>query len=232
MNQTRTDRLAKLASLRLELESAEKAGGLETWDLALKQSRENLVAIIEKCNNCRFDLGRVLSRYRAHFKADHHWLAAAKVIASALRVSERTDHRILEEYEPASKLPETVVEAMKEQNIDPAAGKNAGLVTELLQTPEPGSRQEAGTIVAEKQQEQVAKKKQKKAGLRSTTIVSRKSVVARIVAQLRNRLKAISPEERDSEVRAILEQVARELGAEFKGGGFRMRASGQGGVFD
>ncbi|MGA2754063.1 MAG: hypothetical protein ABSE53_09850 [Terracidiphilus sp.] len=144
-------------------------------------------------------------------------MAAAKVIASALRVSERTDHRILEEYEPASKLPETVVEAMKEQNIDPAAGKNAGLVTELLQTPEPGSRQEAGTIVAEKQQEQVAKKKQKKAGLRSTTIVSRKSVVARIVAQLRNRLKAISPEERDSEVRAILEQVARELGAEFKG---------------
>ncbi|MDR5727629.1 MAG: hypothetical protein RB191_09405 [Terriglobia bacterium] len=62
-------------------------------------------------------------------------MEAAKVIAAAIDCDEKTVFRIIEDYEPASQLSPITLEAVLEQNIDPAAAKHARVVENLLRIP-------------------------------------------------------------------------------------------------
>ncbi len=89
-------------------------------------------------------------------------MAAAKLIAAAMNRGERTVYRIIEEFERASQLPPITLEAMIEWKIDPAAGKNAEMIENLLHLPEPGTREEANAAVSVAIREDVARKRREK----------------------------------------------------------------------
>ena len=140
INQPKALRFDKLSNLKDELCQAER----QVCDLVgIDQSREVVMGAIRSYCYSRYDLGRALRQYKTHYKAHHGWVAAAKIIGDALDYDERTVHRILEDYERASRLPSIIIEAMQAQNLDPAAHKNAPLVEHLLQMGEPKTREGA-----------------------------------------------------------------------------------------
>jgi hypothetical protein len=126
-------------------------------------------------------------------------------------------YRIISVYERASNLPETVVDALVERNIDPAAGKNVELVDNLLQMPRPETRQEAATAVTEAFEKHSARKrlaKKKKAAKSEKASVE--EFAAHIVKQFEGRYRSAAPDVRDAEVRYVLERVVNTLRAEIR----------------
>lgn len=141
-------------------------------------------------------------------------MAAVKVIAAALDCGERTVHRLLEQYRDAAKLPPAYIESMEEQGIDPAAGKNVELTAELLQMPEPQSREEAGKVVAEAQRKAVAKKEARKLSATKPAEASLDEFAARIVKHFQARYREATHEQRRSEFEFVFDQLLKTLGIE------------------
>jgi hypothetical protein len=163
----------------------------------------------------RSQLGRVLWAYRQHFKPGRGWVAAATVIADPMGREVRTVFRIVEDYERAMGLPPMVFEAMVEQKLDPAEGKNAPVVEKLLQMPKPETRSEAVAAVTAAVREHVAQKKEKrKASAKVTRREGEEHFAKRIVKEFEDRYRSVSPQQRDSEVRSVLERVASALQAD------------------
>lgn len=214
---TESDGFAKLANLRGELKLAERVGSLENEDLDLRQAREALLACIKSFQHSRYELSRAISRYKIYFKAEGSWTRAAKLIAESIGTSERTVLRIAEEYEFASQLPELTRDAMVEQKLDPAAGKNAGLVENLLELPAPETREQA---VAEVKVASQAHLEKKQAAKKATAKLSRKDdleqFAQRILRQFKERCRSATPEQRDAEVRYVLELVVNTVRADIR----------------
>jgi hypothetical protein len=180
----------------------------------LAQARNSVVGALPGFKISRMNFGRLLRAYREHFKADHGWMEASKIIAGALECDERTVYRIIEDYERASQLPSITLAAMAEQSIDPAAAKNAGVVEDLLRMPEPETREEAVTIVATAHQGHILRKKQQARKVATKPAeMSLEEFAAGIVKQFEDRYQLGSQHQRDAEVQYILELVVSMLGS-------------------
>lgn len=207
MTNPQPDPFAKLANLLNGLKSSEQEASIECDELELHQAREALIATVSAFNQSRFHLARAIARYKFHFKAEHAWVQVARLIAEAIGSSERTVFRMLESYEDASHLPDITVEAMLEQQIDPAATKNAVIVKKLVGTREPESREHANAVVAAaaKRVADIKKHDGKRPG---KTKLSLTDFTRDITRQFRQHFNSVPKERRDLEVRHVLGSVA------------------------
>ncbi len=206
----RSDNLSDLSAKLKQVEETY----IKIVSAELAQARNSVVGSLPGFKMNRMNFGRILRAYKVHHKAERGWTAALKVIADALQCDERTVYRIIEDYERASQLPEIILAVMAEQKIDPAAAKNAPVIEKLLEMPKPTTRVEAADAVAAVVKDHHARK-----GLRRTrqtaskfVTISLEAFAERIVRQFEERYRSIVPEERDAEVRYVLEKVANTLG--------------------
>jgi hypothetical protein len=207
-------KLDKLSNLTRRLETIERnhanaAGG------SLVQARSAVVNLVSKYCDSRFHLGRVLRNYKMHFKAQRGWIAAAEAIAEAINRDERTVYRIIEDYERASRLPSIVLKAMEAQKIDPAAPKNAGMIQKLAQMPEPATRKKAELVVAQVRREDAVEKK----AVRAAKLHDNEDIetfAARMLRYFEGRFGTVSPQQRDYELRFVLELIVNSLRADIR----------------
>lgn len=205
-----------LSNLGRDLKRVEETY-IKTGSCKLAQARNSVVGALPGFKISRMNFGRLLRTYKEHFKADHGWTEASKVIAGALECDERTIYRIIEDYERASQLPSATLAAMAEQRIDPAAAKNAGVVENLLRMPEPETREEAVTIVAAAHQQHILRKKQQARKVATKPAeMSLEEFAAGIVKQFEDRYQSFSQNQRDVEVQYILELVVSTTGAHIR----------------
>jgi len=202
---------AKLANLRNELKSVEKTASLACENPGLKQARERLLAALDLCDRTRYKLGEALWNYRGYFKAEQVWMKGVKVIASAIGCSERTVHRIISDYESAAKLPTITRDAMMQQQIDPAAGKNAPLVEKLSQIPEPNTPEEAASIVATAHHDHVTRRKHEKTVGKKARTIDLEEFKESMVGRFEGYFSSVSPDVRKVQVLYVLEQIVNTL---------------------
>jgi hypothetical protein len=206
MREPETKKLDKMSILKALLRDLEPSQ--LKHDETLRQAREGLIGALSTYRHSRYDLGRALRLYKQHFRAEHAWIEAAKVIAAAIDRDEKTVFRIIEDYERADRLPAIILEAMLNQNIDPAAAKHARVVENLLLAPEPKTGEEASAVVAKTFKTHLLQKKKEasaKPGL--------EAFAQRIVKQFEDRYRSAAPEQRDAEVQYILELLVNTLRA-------------------
>ncbi len=206
-NEPYTKRFDKMSNLSTELQRVEKTY-IPTESAKLAQTRNSVVGGLQAFGNSRFQLGRVLRQYKMHFKSGHGWVAAAKLIAAAMDREERTVFRIIEDYERASQLPAILLEAMLEQQIEPAAAKNIDVVEALLRIPEPKTSEKASAVVREAFKTHVLQKTKK-----ASAKPDLEAFANRIVKQFEDRYRSAAPQQRDAEVQYILELLINSLRA-------------------
>jgi hypothetical protein len=87
---------------------------------------------IKQFHSTRFNVGKALFAYRAHFRADRGWLIAAKAVAGALGCDERTIRNIVADYERLSAaLPTVAIEAAHSRGIDLAQRRHRQTVAAI-----------------------------------------------------------------------------------------------------
>jgi hypothetical protein len=101
-----------------------------------EQERQARFILIESLNlyrQSRRKFGKALASYRDALKPDGAWTKACLAIAMELQCDERTVRRIIEDYERIADVPESILTAMDEARIDPAARKNERLLDQVVQ---------------------------------------------------------------------------------------------------
>ncbi len=207
MREPQTKKLDKMSNLKKLLRKLEPSQ--LAYDQSLHQARESLIGALRVYTHSRYHLGRALHVYKRYFKAERAWMEAAKLIAAAIDRDEKTVFRIIEDYERASQLPAITLEAMLDQKIDPAAARNARVVENLLRIPEPKTSEDASAVVTGAFKSHVQQKTQKapaKTGL--------EAFAERIVKQFEDRYRSSAPQQRDAEVKYVLELLVNTLRAQ------------------
>ena len=206
-NETHVEKFDKMSNLSTELQRVEKTY-IHTESAELAQTRNSVVGGLQAFGNSRFQLGRVLRQYKMHFKSGHGWVAAAKLIAAAIDRDERTVFRIIEDYERASQLSPIILEAMLEQQIEPAAAKHARVVENLLRIAEPKTSEQASAAVTKAFKTHVVQKTK-----RASAKPELEAFAERVVKQFEDRYRSATPRQRDAEVQYILELLVNTLRA-------------------
>jgi hypothetical protein len=212
MNQTPPLIVDKMSNIKCQLKELE-AKHVANQSGELRQTRECLLGALRTYGSSRYELGRALRLYKGHYKAERGWMAAASIVAAAIDCDERTLFRILDDYERAAQLPAIVLEAMQDQNIDPAAHKHAALIEELVQIPEPRTGEEARVVVAGAIKELVERKKQKRKAISKSITTDVEEFANKVVRQFQDRYPSAPTEDRDEEVQYVLELVVNTLRA-------------------
>ena len=127
--------LDNLSNLSIRLQELE-SGCVNMNELGLGSARLSLVNALEGFRSSRYRLGQKLSAYKAFFKASQGWMAAAKAIADAIGCDERTIRRAIDDFERVSEVPDVVIKALQQAGFDPAARKNAGVISKILRMPD------------------------------------------------------------------------------------------------
>ena len=127
--------LDNLSDLSVRLQELE-VGCVGTNELGLGSARLSLVNALEGFRSSRYRLGQKLSAYKAFFKASQGWMVAAMAIADAMGCEERTIRRIIDDFERVSEVPDVVIKALQQAGFDPAARKNAGMISKILRMPD------------------------------------------------------------------------------------------------
>ena len=221
LKEIKFEKYDNLSDLRRKLGELDRSGN-ESDLRDVHQAREVVLAELTVNMNTlkayiqsRYHLGRALSAYSQHFKEKRNWTAAAELIASAILKNKRTVFRMIGDYEWASELPASIIDAMFDQDVDPAAHKNAPIVEELRQLPEPETPKQAVETVARIVTEHSIAKKKKKAPARSVTSDIEEFggwLVKRFVDRFRN----VVPEQKVSDVRFLFEFVNSTLRTEIR----------------
>ena len=81
--QTKLERFSNLTDTLTEIEAKHIEAGPSGKE-AIAEARTAVMRAIKEFNLSRFDLGKAMSAYRAHFKANRGWMTAAASIAAAM----------------------------------------------------------------------------------------------------------------------------------------------------
>jgi hypothetical protein len=98
-------------------------------------ARLDLVDALGQFNTSRYRFGKALAAYKVFFTEERTWMRVADLIGRAIDRDERTIRRIIEDYEFASKVPAEAIQELEALGIDPAAKKNAPVLTNILEMP-------------------------------------------------------------------------------------------------
>ena len=175
----------------------------------LSRTRNGLLRVLQDYTYARFQLGRLLHAYRAFYKPGHGWVAAAKVLGAAIRRDERTIYRIVEDFERAEQVAPILLEALEEQQIDPAAPKNADIIEDLRRVPVPASTQEAAEVVGAAVS---VHNERKKAARESRKNERAEDFVERVASLFKARYAGMPDEKAEPEMERVLRLVAVKLG--------------------
>lgn len=208
MTTLKTGGLDKMSNLHAELCRLDTPHG-ESSSSELRQARQGLIEAIRGDRASRYHLGRALRTYKVQFKAEHRWMAAAKVIADAIDCDEKTVFRIIEDFERAEGLPAITIQAMLDQKIDPAARKYANVVEQLRNLPVPETREQAAKVVTSTLESHRARKKSQESPEQQIPL---QEFAARIARLFKKRYRAASAPEKQNDLGSVFEMVARELG--------------------
>jgi hypothetical protein len=96
--------------------------------------RPVLLGALEVWDKSSFTMGRILCDYKDAYRStgDLTWGIAEEAIAAAVGCSTRTLRRLMERYQEASKLPDTVLDAMEASGINPVTATSSKIVSNLL----------------------------------------------------------------------------------------------------
>jgi hypothetical protein len=108
-----TDLEAKLREIEIKHLETSRSG-----NEAIAEACISLVLSMKQFCITRLDLGKALSAYRAHFRANRGWIAAAKAIAGALCCTDRTVRIIIADYEQVARLPDAVIQVAQAKGVD------------------------------------------------------------------------------------------------------------------
>ena len=102
--EVKLENFASLTDLEQKLKKIEAenitVGGLVNEDI--EAARLDVVLAIKHVYLSRFSLGKALSVYRVHFKADRVWMEVANAIADEMHLSEKTVRNIVSDFEQLS----------------------------------------------------------------------------------------------------------------------------------
>jgi hypothetical protein len=206
-NGTQTVGFDNLSNLSVQLTKVEPQQlGANT---EIRQSREVLIAAIEGHRHSTYELGRGLRLYKAHYKAGGRWMEAAQIVAKALGCDERTVFRLIDNYERVVGLPAITIDALQDQDIDPAAPKKAPIIESLFRIPIQETREQAAVAVAGAVSRYIVQKKN--GGSRNHNTGNLEEFARKVVKQFKDRYQSRAPQDRDEEVQYVLERVVNTL---------------------
>jgi hypothetical protein len=210
MREMETSKFDKLSNLKAELKNVERFY-FRLKTIGLAQARNSLVENLPAYIKSRFDLGKLLLKYKRLFKEERGWIAAAEVIAGAIDRDLRTVLRIVDDYERAVQLPPIVLDAMRGQHLDPAAAKNIPILENLVQMPNPETREAAAEAVAKAVQKHEAQKKEKRKAATKPSEMGLEVFAETVVKLFKERFQSASPSEKSTVVQFVLELVVNTL---------------------
>jgi hypothetical protein len=187
--------LGNLSNLSVRLQELE-VGWINKDELGLGSARLSLVNALEGFRSSRYRLGQKLSAYKKFFKANQGWMATAKSIAEAIGCDERTIRRTIDDFERVSAVPDVVIKALQQAGFDPAARKNASIVSKILEMTDKAA--DMKPEIAVMKAAQVAK-------VAAETNCGRSSVIVRLLPPERRRRLAVR-----QKIRTALSSVPKE----------------------
>ena len=128
--QAKLERFSNLTDTLRQIEAKNIEAGASGVE-AIAEARIAVMRAIKEFNFSRFDLGKALSAYRAHFKAARGWMAAAASIAAAMGCDERTVRNIIADFEHVASVPEALVHAAQTKGIDLSQRKHRPAVAAI-----------------------------------------------------------------------------------------------------
>ncbi len=146
METTSGNKMDKLSNLGARLLEAERE--YVKCDDGADVARQDLLDALGQYHSSRFRFGKVLAAYKVFFAEERTWMQVAKLIGRAIDRDERTIRRIIEDYEHASQVPVEVIEELEALGVDPAAKKNAPVLTNILEMPLSDVKAELKEVVA------------------------------------------------------------------------------------
>lgn len=125
------DNLSSLSARLIEVEREH----VKCDDGTEVDARLDLIDALGQYHGSRFSFGRALAAYKLFFVEERTWMQVAEIIGQTIGRNERTIRRIIDDYERASQVPAEAIEELEVLGIDPAAMKNAPVLTNILQMP-------------------------------------------------------------------------------------------------
>ena len=131
--------------------------------------------------------------------------------AGAIGHDLRTVSRIVDDYERAVQLPTIVLDAMRGRHLDPAAAKNIPILENLVQMPNPETREAAAEAVADAVQKHEAQKKEKRKAAAKPSEMGLEVFAETVVKLFKERFQSATPSEKSTVVQFVLELVVNTL---------------------
>jgi AraC-like DNA-binding protein len=229
------DNLSKLTNELKEIEGRE--GGVKDPARA-DEVREGLVAAMRGFVKSLYHFAEQLDCYHKLFKVKKTATAAMERIATERGCSSRTLYRLLKNFNSSKQLSLFVMDEMREQGIDPVLTRHQALVGTLTEAPEPANREEAKASLttarakvlkipsvarkartapsAQAAQTTKATEATDSTGTDQIADVEIDEFATRIVRMFEERFGAYRGEDRDAQIRSVLERVVNSLGADVR----------------
>lgn len=99
---------------------------------ALHQARKAVVSSVDSFSVSRYCLGEALEKYKMYFKSEQAWMDVATAIGQAMHRGNRTVRNIVSDYRRLKPMPEKILSASHDLDIDLARKKYAPAV-EIIQ---------------------------------------------------------------------------------------------------
>jgi AraC-like DNA-binding protein len=224
------DNLSKLTNELKEIEGRE--GGVKDPARA-DEVREGLVAAMRGFVKSLYHFAEQLDCYHNLFKAKKTATTAMERIATERGCSSRTLYRLLKNFNSSKQLSLFVMDEMREQGLDPVLGKHQPLVETLTAAPEPANREEAKASLKAARAKVVkmapaarnartvrtapTAETAQTAQTTDTTQIADIEIdefATRIVRMFQERFGAYDGEDRDEQIRLVLERVVNVLHAD------------------
>jgi AraC-like DNA-binding protein len=224
------DNLSKLTNELKEIEGRE--GGVKDPARA-DEVREGLVAAMRGFVKSLYHFAEQLDCYHNLFKAKKTATTAMERIATERGCSSRTLYRLLKNFNSSKQLSLFVMDEMREQGLDPVLGKHQPLVETLTAAPEPANREEAKASLKAARAKVV---KMAPAARTASTVraappvgtaqtaqttdtaqiaeIEIEEFARRIVRMFEDRYGSYRGEDRDEQIRSVLERVVNVLHAD------------------
>jgi AraC-like DNA-binding protein len=211
------DNLSKLTNELKEIEGRE--GGVKDPARA-DEVREGLVAAMRGFVKSLYHFAEQLDCYHKLFKVKKTATAAMERIATERGCSSRTLYRLLKNFNSSKQLSLFVMDEMREQGIDPVLTRHQALVGTLTEAPEPANREEAKASLTTARAKVLkipsVARKARTAPSAQAAQTTKATDATRIVRMFEERFGAYRGEDRDAQIRSVLERVVNSLGADVR----------------
>lgn len=160
----------------------------------------------------RIDFGLALHAYREVFKPERGWIKAAQEIATHVGCGERTIRNIVDDYERILRVPTPIIQAIRNEGLDPTAKKNMPLINKVLTMipsaeglePEEAAETVKAAIAGIAEMKRLSRGREEPTGELET-------FAKRIVGMFEERYRYVGVEKKNEELQIVFELVNASL---------------------